>query len=123
MLVLQHQPNFHELLEAYISDPAMSAVNLNDFREACVKCTPDIPTDILNTPFGHMFLMLEFMKMLHRLNKSVGDDQLQKEFEAAMDNVPGPRFTCRMLSETSCEDPCDWQSAFEFQKIYLSVNI
>ena len=33
-----------------------------------------------------------------------------------MDNVPGPRFTCNMLSETSCEDPCDWHTAFEVPK-------
>ena len=65
-------------------------------------CCTDMPVEISDTDLFRMFFMLEFVSTMRKQNKRIGDDQLQKEMERVIDNVPGPRFTCNMLSGTSC---------------------
>ena len=40
------------------------------------------------------------------------------EFQAQIDQLPAddsvtPKFTCSDLVETTCDDPCDWHTAFD----------
>ena len=106
-MVLLHQVNFQELLERYMSDLQNSKVTLTQFHHCQMNCLLDVPADIKQTDLCRLFFMTEFLTMLRRHDKAIGDDQLQKEVETIMDNVPGPRFTRNMLSGTSFENICD----------------
>ena len=46
------------------------------------------------------------------------------EFQAQIDQLPDddsvtPKFTCNDLVETTCEDPCDWHTAFDLSLIHI----
>ena len=59
--------------------------------------------DVKTTSLCRLFFLLEFLSALRKYEKSIVDDQLQKETEIIMDSVAGPCFCCNMLSGTACE--------------------
>ena len=112
-VTMSYRPSFSNVLDAYISRLSGIHVTVEDFHDCKSRCVPDIPDDVTQEPLWQYFFAAGFLQALQRQWKDIGDDVLLKEFETNMNDVPGPRFTCNMVSDTTCEDPCDWRTAFE----------
>ena len=91
-VVLLHQANFDELLDTTVSRLLDSKVTLAHFHECQRNSLRDVPMDVKTTSLCRLFFLLEFLSALRKHEKSIGDDQLQKETEIIMDSVPGPLF-------------------------------
>ena len=94
-------------------DSVRSFVSISPEREAVNDAEPRAFLEVFLEETQN-FLDTEFAKA-YKLEQGHVD---AIEFQAQIDQLPDdesvtPKFTCSDLVETTCDDPCDWHTAFD----------
>ena len=103
--------DFDTRLQQWLRLPErLEVITIEEYNDFCACLPSCLGAKLLESvPRG---LMHCFTRGCRELSKTVDDNVYEAEGEL-WNNLDGPVFHCSMVTDTSCEDPCDWQQICE----------